>query len=412
MRSLIRMTAIAALAAIAALLATDRGPGLAPAEAQTVNPACTIPTKEAATPEQTAWELFVAVNCKASNGKLVWENWIEQAQLYPPSLPSSFAPQAVAGGGHRLHGSVLGAILHATTVSKGLAAAATTTPGPCNKMAIAPSNVTAGATICEEVHINPSAQATIQKNGYNYRTGQMKAAATGAKISFGTDAIEVKIDWLPASDFAKPGFSCTQATTSVYVEQIDGVCYAMVAMHVTSHLIPNWLWTTFEPQNLQTNPFRCAVYGPCLDKWGATPAVAIGAASQTALTPHLAALMKQANLAPGFANYRLVGAQTDFTAGGRPILNGNSITEYEAVGTPAGESSCISCHSMSSINATGVDGASFFAGNPAPIGPAVTLPVGFITRGFLWSMALACPNPTNTGFQACTPVLPPVPKKK
>jgi hypothetical protein len=143
-----------------------------------------------------------------------------------------------------------------------------------------------------------------------------------------------------------------------------------------------------------------------MDKWGAMPAVAIGAASNTTLTPALAALMKAANLAPGFANYRLVGAQTDFTTGGRAILNGNSITEYEAAGTPAGESSCISCHSMSSINATGVDGGSFFATNGSPIGPAVALPNGFITRGFLWSMAKACPDPTNTAFQACIPPAP------
>ncbi|MEI9989882.1 MAG: hypothetical protein WDM86_07570 [Rhizomicrobium sp.] len=397
----IRLAAISLVAAAAALLGSSDDTVVTPALAQTSS-ACTIPAKPAATPDQTAWELFVAVNCRAPNGKLVWENWIEQAQLYP----ASGAPGALAVAGRRLHGSALAALLHPASGIKGVTAAAT--PGPCNKMSIVPSNVTSGATICEEVHINPSAQATIQKNGYQYRTGQMAAAAAGTKISFGTDAIEVKIDWLPTSDFASPSFSCTKPTPTVYVETIDGICYAMVAMHVTSHLLPNWLWTTFEPQNVQTNPFRCAVYGPCLDKWGATPSVAVGASSITTLTPALAALIKQANLPMGFANYRLVGAQTDFTAGGRAILNGNSITEYEAAGTPAGESSCISCHSMSSINASGVDGASFFATDSAPIGLAVSLPVGFITRGFLWSLALACPNPTNTGFQPCTA---PPPKK-
>jgi len=397
-----RLISLSLVAAAAAMLAPAGDTLVAPASAQ-ASTACTIPTKPAATPDQTAWELFVAVNCRAANGKLVWENWIEQATLYP----ASGAPGALAVSGRRLHGSVLAALLHPASGPKGVTA--TATPGPCNKMAIAPSNVTTGATICEEVHINPSAQATIQKNGYQYRTGQMATAAAGGKISFGTDAIEVKIDWLPASDFASPSFSCSAATApTVYVETIDGVCYAMVAMHVTSHLIPNWIWTTFEPQNDQTNPFRCAVYGPCLDKWGVKPSVAIGATSNTTLTPALAALMKQAKLAPGFENYRLVGAQTDFTSGGRAILNGNSITEYEAAGTAAGESSCISCHSMSSINATGVDGGAYFATNPSPIGAAVSLPVGFITRGFLWSMALACPNPTNTGFQACTA---PPPKK-
>ena len=45
---------------------------------------CAFPTAPAATPEQTAWQLFVAANCPTgNNNKVVWEEWVEQSALYP-----------------------------------------------------------------------------------------------------------------------------------------------------------------------------------------------------------------------------------------------------------------------------------------------------------------------------------------
>jgi hypothetical protein len=396
MRSLTRIAIVAALAATSALLVT--GPGLAPAQAQ-ANAACNIPTAPAATADQTAWQLFVAINCRGASGKPVWATWIEQSQLYPANAKLT---ALAAGSGPHLHGSVLGAMLHQARIHGNLRTALALNSSQCTTMQIAPPNVVAGATICEEVYINPSAQQAIQGPGYNNRKGQMKAAQTGTKISFPSPAIEVKIDWLPSTDFKTPPFSCTTPTPGLYLQQIGGVCYALVAMHITSKLLPNWLWTTFEPQNVNTNPYRCDVYGPCRDAWGATPAVASGAGSTTTLTQPLATLMQQAALPASLQNYRLVVAQTTFTLpGGGNIVAGNSIIEYEAAGVPRNQSSCISCHSMSSVNAKGTDGASLFATDPNPMGPAVVLPAGFITRGFLWSLGLACPDPTKTGLQGC-----------
>lgn len=397
MRSLTQMFAVTALAAAAALLATDQGPGIAPAKAQ-ANPACTLPTAPAATNDQTAWQLFVAINCQ-TNGKPAWASWIEQSQLYPTS--GKAGARLAARAGHRFHGSVLAAIERRMHGKTGFATAALS-PTQCNPMAVKVPNVLPGAVICEEVYINPTTQSEIAGPGYNIRTAQMKAAATGTKISFTSPSIEIKVDWLPASDFKTAPFACDGSTTNFYTEQVGGTCYALVAMHILSKLLPNWLWTTFEPQSAITNPFRCYIYGPCRDAWGATPAISNGPTSTTAMTPGLQALFTQAGLPATLQNYRLDVAQSEFTTpDGKAIQGGNSITEYEAVGTPQNQSSCITCHSMSSVNAKGTDGASLFASNPAPMGPEVVLPAGFIRRGFLWSLGLACPDPTKTGLQSC-----------
>jgi hypothetical protein len=49
--------------------------------------ACTFPTQMAATPEQTAWQLFVAATCPAGTQYpfIVWETWKEQDQVYQPT---------------------------------------------------------------------------------------------------------------------------------------------------------------------------------------------------------------------------------------------------------------------------------------------------------------------------------------
>ena len=58
---------------------------LSPTSASAQSSACAFPTAPAATTEETAWRLFVAANCPGSGTKVVWENWIEQSQLYPAS---------------------------------------------------------------------------------------------------------------------------------------------------------------------------------------------------------------------------------------------------------------------------------------------------------------------------------------
>jgi len=383
------------------------GGGLQPvlaAAAPSTAGGCTFPTSNAGTPEQTAWQLFVAANCSAGAGQLVWETWIEQNAFYPTGAGLKGAR------GKRLHGSPLA---QATRLRKAGLTAELNPSDECNKMSSPPSNVVPGATVCEEARINPSARAFMStvSRGYQTRAGQVKAAKAGTNIQFPTPAIEVKVDWIPGTDF-NPPFTCNKPPQGVHVESIEGVCYAMAGMHIESKLQTNWIWATFEPQNLQTNPNRCITFGPCNDAWGSIPATSNGGAGGvTKLTPALQALMTSAHLAPEFFNYRMDGVQTTFvTASGSPTLLGNSIIEGENVGMTAGTASCITCHSVSSIKTDGTDGITVLGAMPTPpVGPQYVVPKGWIARDFVWSMMLACPN-SPTGRCTAAPAKKDKPK--
>jgi len=349
--------------------------------------ACTFPTSPAPTPEQTAWQLFVAANCPSGN-QLVWETWIEQLDLFPASGTANVA----AGQHKRLHGSPLA---HATTAKRAGAAPQLAPSTECNTMGGPPSNVVPNAIICEEARLNPSAQSFVTSNTYQIRSGQTAAAKAGTNIQFPASGVEVKVDWIPGTDF-NPPFTCSSPPQGVHVETIDGTCYAMAGMHISSKLMPDWIWATFEPQNMTTNPNRCITFGSCTDKWGSNPALSNGGtAGFTKPTSALQALMKAANLAPEFLNYRLDGVQTTFGTATNPTLLGNSVIEGENVGMTKGTASCITCHSVSTIKNDGSDGIALINNQ---VGPQFVPPAGYIARDFAWSLALACPG----GIQNCT----------
>jgi hypothetical protein len=227
------------------------------------------------------------------------------------------------------------------------------------------------------------------------RFGQAAAAARNANIQFSPPSIEIKADWILLSSI---GYNdCNNLppslTQTVHIEVINGNCYALAGMHLTSKLLNQWLWATFEPQNTTTNPFRCQVLG-CTDTFGSIPATTHGA--NTALTPRLAAIMTAANLAPEWYNYRLDGVQTGFN---NPRLMGNSIIEGENAGTPLTQSSCISCHAGSSVKSDGTDGLTLLTTNPVGF-PAPLPSNAWIRRDFVWSLSMACPN-SPFPFQAC-----------
>jgi hypothetical protein len=105
-------------------------------------------------------------------------------------------------------------------------------------------------------------------------------------------------------------------------------------------------------------------------------------------------MMTAANLAPEWYNYRLDGAQTGFFS---PKLLGNSIIEAENAGVPLTQSSCITCHAVSSVKSDGTDGITLLTTNP--VGAPAPLPSSaWIRRDFLWSLSMACPN---SPFQTC-----------
>ena len=133
--------------------------------------------------------------------------------------------------------------------------------------------------------------------------------------------------------------------------------------------------------------------------FGSRPAVSNGGSGGfTNLSPQLAALMKEANLAEEWTNYRLDGVQTHFVgASGKPTLLGNSVIEGENPGVPLDQASCISCHAGSSIKNDGTDGITLPMSNP--VGRPKPLPSSaWIRRDFVWSLSMAC---FNSPFQTC-----------
>jgi hypothetical protein len=366
-----------------------------------LNP-CAAPNEVGDSFEETAWRLWVAATCPVNQDQypyVVWENWIEQDQLYPldPAkglkVPNVQAQPSTTT--HTLHPSILTLAEDPglVTVIPGLLGAPNQN---CNKSKFPPPNQP-NLVLCEEVRLNGAQEDYTAGRTFWNRSAQQKAAATHADIDFPAASVEIKADWV---DLSSIGLDCSKLPTgfsqSVHVEVINGNCFALAGMHLMSKLLNNWIWATFEAQNLMTNPNRCKILG-CTDHFGSEPSQTNGANTQ--LTRRLSKLMTAANLAPEWKNYRLDGVQTSFTEDGKPTLLGNSIIEGENTGVPLEQSSCITCHALSAIKTDGTDGSTFFRTMPHPIGDPEPLPPNWIRRDFVWSLVEACPD---SPFRTCT----------
>jgi hypothetical protein len=315
--------------------------------------ACAFPTAPAATLEETAWQLFVAANCPTTGAHpLTFENWTEQSCLQNPGSCGGDA----AAKQRRLHASHLkeslgngltGDCSPMTTVASAKSNAPSLVP-------FVPTNLAPGAQFCEEVFVNEPEVAYIQQPapGHSLLTLTQQAAyvKSGATIAFPTAGVEIKADWVPVSALSPAAFDCSKPSPEIYTEVINGTCYALTGIHISSKLFPNWLWATFEPQFTATNPNRCKpdLYNSCSDPWGSNPAQSTG--QRTQITPALAALMDQAKLAPAFRNYRLVGVQNNFVNSNTTPL-GNSFVEFNAE-VAAQQASCITCHSYARFDSS------------------------------------------------------------
>jgi hypothetical protein len=196
----------------------------------------------------------------------------------------------------------------------------------------------------EEVRRNKASFDFIIANRLWYKQGLAAAFAANNVISFPSDAIEVKADWVPIQP--------TQ--TGLYHWNYDskGTLYGLVALHIESKALPNWHWATFEWTG---NAGRCDYIG-CNDSFGVTPpnvapATPVGGTYPAGtLTPALLSLTSAAGLGREWQNYRLKGSQTLFANTlGQPTLLGNSVTESGQVQT----SSCITCHGQASVDMNG-----------------------------------------------------------
>jgi hypothetical protein len=279
--------------------------------------ACQFPTQPAATPEQTAWQIFVAAACATGSNKypfLTWESWPNQNDVYP-SFSVQFAPGAKPQDVKRR--------FTPSQLAVGLQKKPRiVTEGPNTGCTVAgeyqgpPPGPPSGRTICEQVTMNTiTGDGTadyVRRTGINYRPIQ-EIFAQYAALQFPWTAIEVKADWV---QYPAP---CPTSLDNVWTEVDGNNCYALAGIHFMSKLIPNWIWATFEPQNPTSNQNRCVVLG-CFDNYGSVPAQTPVGGGATNISPALQSLMQAAHLDPRFQKYRLDGVQTNFT--GKPDLTG------------------------------------------------------------------------------------------
>jgi hypothetical protein len=308
-----------------------------------------------------AWALFLEAMEPTTNSSLTVETWTEQCQLNPdaigcPSAASVAASAKLGGQGkiRALHGSAAAPKMRGSDCS-----AMRTTPIEGYP---APSNLTRNAMFCEEVHVSPPEAVFLKTNGLTTLMGQqIYGSAHGISINFpGTgmnenrrdlDSVEVKLDWAPAASFSHPTFACPDPTNHLYTETINGTCYALVGIHITSKSMVRWFWATFEPNSDITNPNRCdpKLYGACLDTWGTTSSQPYGKGQTAQQSPQLQQAMAAAHLNPALNNYFLTGVQAEFVSEGKPTLLGNSFVEFNQ-GVAPGESSCITCHQYAAFD--------------------------------------------------------------
>ena len=294
-------------------------------------------------PDMFAWMLFVEINNKAANqfpvnGKTtndaVWEQWADDPLNFPTNPDPNNPPKWPADGNIP---KSLQRTTHQPVTAGSEAVFVTCAP-------------TKQQPQCEEVHRNKPAFDYIIKNNLWYTQGLATAFASELEIDFPIDSIEVKSNWVRIDETDKSMYHWNY--------DADGNLNGLVAMHLSSKALPNWLWATFEWVN---NKGRCDYIG-CSDSFGQTPhhepsnTDKTGKLYQSKLTEELKALFKQGGLTGAWGdewkNYRLKGTMTEFTdSTGIPNLLGNSITEDGFVTT----ASCMTCHGRAAVNSKGKD---------------------------------------------------------
>jgi hypothetical protein len=320
-------------------------------------------------PDRVAWCLFVYVNSQAStagNNNALFETWASDDDTFQPN-PQWPGPTTVAKS---LRVPILP---HLAQQSRG----GTLTPFVLPFQSGAqcpPSQPGQPPALCigEEVRRNFVTFDFIRKNHLYTRDGLKAFTQT---ITFPSDSIEVKANWVPVSQLSQFLTNGASADPSLYhvnttTENGQQVQYALVSMHVISKMVPNWTWATYEHRN---NPGRCDVLG-CYDTFGANPP-SVAPNPQTGglypnceKTPSLQAVFANNKIDPAYANYCLKGSQTDFTdPTGVNIRVGNSVTEAGFLDT----ASCMSCHGRAAYSfVTGAYAPNrVFLYNSTPIGP-------------------------------------------
>jgi hypothetical protein len=250
--------------------------------------------------------------------------------------------------------------------------------------------------------------AVFARNAANVKDAPYRgldSAGGLVEIDYPTQAVMIKSNWISVARAKDLGLVEDPSRPYVKMTMLSPVTdnnapifkkgdYWLVAFHVSSKDIPNWVWATFEHAD---NPGRCDYTG-CNDSYGYASEDVVAAKQARNYTapkvrcdrlplagwifdtdkrypagapsPPLAAVLDglgigtagaaSAGAADGrtvpsrhdraWRSYRLKGSQTEFTDSmGRNTLLGNSVTEGGFMTT----SSCISCHARAASGPSG-----------------------------------------------------------
>lgn len=353
----------------------------------------TDPNPAVSNPDKVSWELFALVNKAAgipNRPDVVFETWASNEDTFQsnPRFPGTTAPPScqtlvAAAPGQPAAAAQPQAAPAASPKILNIPALIALAPRP----PVLRPHVTAadpGAEASEETRRNKATFDFIFCNKLFTKAGLRAAFAAGRAISFPTDSIEVKANWVTLGSLNPSLYYVNTAS--------DGKKYALLSMHIISKLVPNWTWATFEHKD---NLGRCDYIG-CRDNFGAVvqyvephQASAPGRRYDPCVkTPAVKKIFSDAGMPSLWENYCLKGSQVDFvTATGLPTRLGNSVTESGFDDT----SSCITCHSRAAVNSTGqrTTGAGFLDPPiPAvcPRGPdADCSPSGAPNPAWFWS---------------------------
>jgi hypothetical protein len=295
------------------------------------------PSLDAASyPDKEAWAIFADINRNTGNGSpdTGWETWASAPEVFGDGQKTPVWPAP----GHRPK--------HLERLHQ-LEAFAQQGEAFRKQVAAQLDQVNS------EVHLNLPTFQFIVDNGYWRFDGLRDAAAKRRTINLPLESIAVKAVWkkIRAADRS---FYHVQAVSG---ESLLG----LVALHITSKELPNWLWATWENvhnQPVTYGPDRCQIHG-CKDSFGLS-------SDGNSVTPELRDLFHRYGLGDEWLNYRLTGSQIDFiTSTGDPTFLGNSQLESSIMD----KSSCITCHSRAAVDDRGGFLAKFQAevGSPQPL---------------------------------------------
>jgi hypothetical protein len=271
-----------------------------------VNPAA--PNKAGFAPSDPlmfGWSLFLTINCPAQNGPaqpVVWETWKPNYAVYlpggKPPAPWGTLPPRLLLDQPEIDGYTL---LDRT-----------------------------GQPILEEIRMNKAAfQYVVQRQLYS-KAAQLKFFndSSSSPISFPKDSLEIKAAWLILAP-GDPRNARYYTIQSSYVDlsgQSHKVLAGLTGLHISSKLLPNWFWTSFEQvdNQVRTQAPQTVLIPPNVQNVNATVHAALPAGSV-------------------WRYYNMRGTQIAFTnSDGSPALLSNTQLETNFQLS----SSCITCHDL------------------------------------------------------------------